>query len=49
MYTQSVRELNFNSLISVPDSELFNCWLGFLLRNSCLENCGPWLPLTSMS
>lgn len=25
MYTQSVRELNFNSLISVPDLEMFNC------------------------
>lgn len=41
MYTQSVSELIFNSLISVLDSEMFNYWLGFLLSNLYLENCGP--------
>lgn len=41
MYTQSVSELIFNSLISVPDSAMFNCWLGFLLSNLYLENGDP--------
>lgn len=40
MYTQSVSELIFNSLILMPHCEMFNYWLGFLLSSLDLENCG---------